>query len=74
MVRTWDSWSTDYSKAPALPFSAPPASSIRPFYPSFPPPYSQPLTGIQIQIRMTDPRNERVKVLTIRQDFRDKQQ
>ena len=31
-----------------------------------------PLRGIQIQIRVVDPRNERSKVLTIRQDFTDK--
>jgi hypothetical protein len=31
-----------------------------------------PLRGLQIQIRVVDPRNERVKVLTIRQDFSDK--
>ena len=30
------------------------------------------LRGIQIQIRVTDPTNQRVKTLTIRQDFTDK--
>jgi type II secretory pathway component PulJ len=43
-----------------------------PVYPSYPAPYPVPLRGIQIQVRVTDPRNERVKVLTIRQDFSDK--
>ena len=31
-----------------------------------------PLRGIQIQIRVVDPRSEHIKVLTIRQDFTDK--
>jgi hypothetical protein len=43
-----------------------------PIYPSYPAPYPMPLRGLQIQIRVVDPRNERVKVLTIRQDFSDK--
>ena len=43
-----------------------------PIYPSYPPPYPAPLRGIQIQIRVTDPTNQRVKTLTIRQDFTDK--
>ncbi len=82
--RVWDSWSTDYTQAPAsrfvstsgaptptggLPFEAPDPA----FFPrSFPPPYPMALRGIQIQIRVVDPRNEHVKVLTIRQDFSDK--
>ncbi len=82
--RVWDSWSTDYTQAPAtrfvsttgastpaggLPFEAPDPR----FFPrSFPPPYPAALRGIQIQIRVVDPRNEHVKVLTIRQDFSDK--
>ncbi|MFO0951910.1 MAG: hypothetical protein U0835_12315, partial [Isosphaeraceae bacterium] len=75
--RVWDTWSTDYSYAPATGVNnatgqpvGPPFS--RPLYPSYPPPYEAPLRGIQIQIRVVDPRNERVKVLTIRQDFSDK--
>jgi hypothetical protein len=31
-----------------------------------------PLRAIQIQIRVTDPKSEQIKVLTIRQDFTDK--
>jgi hypothetical protein len=50
--------------------SGPPFSP--PIYTSYPPPYPAPLRGIQIQIRVVDPRNERLKVLTIRQDFSDK--
>ena len=75
--RVWDSWSTDYSTAPASGVN--PASGVpigppftRPVYPSYPAPYPQSLRGLQIQIRMVDPRNERVKVLTIRQDFSDR--
>jgi hypothetical protein len=75
--RVWDTWSTDYSIAPATGFDpttkfpiGPPFSP--PVYPSYPPPYPAPLRGIQIQIRVVDPKNERVKVLTIRQDFSEK--
>jgi hypothetical protein len=81
--RVWDSWSTAYSRAPAtgvtpganppppFPFPAGPPFSP-PIYPSYPPPYPAPLRGIQIQIRVVDPANQRVKSLTIRQDFTDK--
>ncbi len=74
--RVWDSWSTEYSRAPgtgvyATGFPAGPPFSP-PVYPSYPPPYPAPLRGIQIQIRVTDPTNQRVKTLTIRQDFTDK--
>jgi len=72
--RVWDSWSTDYQSAPSTGYNpmtnfstGPPLTP--PIYPSFPAPYPAPLRGIQIQIRVVDPRNERVKVLTIRQDF-----
>ena len=58
--------STRTTKQPTgLPFEPP-------VYPSYPPPYPMPLRGIQIQIRVVDPRNERIKTLTIRQDFSDK--
>ncbi|MGP0070207.1 MAG: Tfp pilus assembly protein FimT/FimU [Isosphaeraceae bacterium] len=76
--RVWDSWSTDYSRAPAsganlangnFP-SGPPFSP--PIYPSYPAPYPAPLRGIQIQIRIADPTNQRIKSLTIREDFTDK--
>lgn len=74
--RVWDSWSTEYSWAPGTGvnpggFPAGPPFSP-PVYPSYPPPYPAPLRGIQIQIRVTDPTNQRVKSLTIRQDFTDK--
>ena len=75
--RVWDSWSTDYSRAPANGVNnttgfpvGPPYSP--PIYPSYPPPYPAPLRGIQIQIRVTDPSNQRIKTLTIRHDFTDK--
>ncbi len=75
--RVWDSWSTDYTNAPTTGFD--PSTSFPtgppfgpPVYPSYPPPYPAPLRGIQIQIRVVDPRNARTKVLTIRQDFSDK--
>jgi type II secretory pathway pseudopilin PulG len=75
LTRTWDSWSTAYTNAPTTDillngnaFS----SNPNPIYPAFPPPYPSALRGIQIQIRITDPRNERTKVLTIRHDFTDK--
>jgi prepilin-type N-terminal cleavage/methylation domain-containing protein len=78
--RVWDTWSTDYSRAPATGVNSsstgggfpvgPPFSP--PIYPSYPPPYPAPLRGIQIQIRVADPSNQRIKSLTIRQDFTDK--
>lgn len=75
--RVWDTWSTDYTNAPArgihpttkLPIGPP---DSLPVYPSYPAPYPAPMRGIQIQIRVADPRNEQVKSLTIRQDFSDK--
>jgi hypothetical protein len=79
--RVWDSWSTDYTRAPGVgvnPLAAPnpffPAGPpySPPVYPSYPPPYPAPLRGIQIQVRVVDPSNQRIKVLTIRQDFTDK--
>lgn len=76
--RTFDTWSTDYTNAPAtgvlasgVPFGLGINGGL-PVYPSYPAPYPMPLRGLQIQIRVVDPRNERVKVLTIRQDFSDK--
>jgi hypothetical protein len=73
MRRVFDTWSTDYTSAPAVPLNpwqGPPFSS--PVYPSFPPPYPVALRGIQIEVRLADPKNERTKTLTIRQDFTDK--
>ncbi len=81
--RVWDSWSTDYSRAPANGVWPPNATGGNagvplgppfspPVFPSYPPPYPAPLRGIQIQIRVVDPANQRVKSLTIRQDFTDK--
>jgi hypothetical protein len=88
MRRVWDTWSTTYTKAPAtgvLPTRLPGDTADRigggfpygppfspPIYPSYPAPYPAPLRGVQIQIRVTDPTNQRIKVLTIRQDFTDK--
>jgi prepilin-type N-terminal cleavage/methylation domain-containing protein len=77
MRRVWDTWSTDYTNAPAIDINLrgsvfQPFPLDRPIYPSYPPPYPQPLRGLQIQIRVVDPRNERIKLLTIRQDFSDK--
>jgi prepilin-type N-terminal cleavage/methylation domain-containing protein len=76
--RVWDSWSTVYTNAPdsginpatGLPTGV--AVGDRPIYPSYPAPYPAALRGIQIQVRVVDPRNERLKVLTIRHDFTDK--
>ena len=72
--RVWDSWSTDYTMAPARGFDpstkhpiGPPFSP--PVYPSYPPPYPAPLRGLQIQIRVQAPTGKYVKSLTIRQDF-----
>ena len=84
MRRVWDSWSTDYTNAPANGIDSAAAGNGSPagltwgppfqppIYPSYPPPYPAPLLGIQIQIRVTDPTNQRIKSLTIRQDFTDK--
>ena len=49
-----------------------PNGGTPPIYPSYPPPYPAPLRGIQIQIRVVDPSNQRIKSVTIRQDFTDK--
>jgi len=73
MRRVWDTWSTDYSAVNAKtldPLTAPPFQ-VAP-RPSYPPPYPAPLRGIQIQIRMTDPRDERIRTITIHQDFTGK--
>jgi len=100
MRRTWDSWSTDYTNAPATgvvnptlsgpigglnpgspiglgsPYYGSPTGSApyyaQPIYPSYPAPYPQALRGLQIKITVVDPRNQRSKQLTIRQDFSDK--
>lgn len=71
--RVFDTWSTDYTNVPnstLVPSIGPPF--VQPVYPSYPPPYPAPLRGIQIQIRVVDPSNEHIRVLTIRQDFTDK--
>ncbi len=83
--RVWDSWSTDYTRAPATAIYNNPSNTsdvlngfpwgppfTPPVYPSYPPPYPAPLRGIQIQIRVVDPSNQRIKTLTIVQDFTDK--
>lgn len=72
--RVYDTWSTTYTNAPASPLdnplNGPPYAP--PVYPSYPAPYTAPLRGIQIQLRVVDPKSERERVLTIRQDFTDK--
>ncbi len=80
--RVYDTWSTDYSQVTTSgidvngnligpPFGI--ASGYPyPIYPSYPPPYPIPMRGLQVQVRVIDPRNEYIKVLTIRQDFTDK--
>ncbi|MEW4568753.1 prepilin-type N-terminal cleavage/methylation domain-containing protein [Tautonia sp. JC769] len=73
--RVWDTWSTDYAFAPFKgidPTLYPPLSGSRPVYPSYPPPYPEPLRGIQIQIRLASPDKQVLKVITIRHDFTDK--
>ena len=73
LTHTFDTWSTAYTNAPATDILLNGYSATAlPIYPSFPPPYPSALRGIQIQIRVVDPRNERSKVLTIRHDFTDK--
>ncbi len=82
MRRIWDSWSTTYTNAPGLPVdpTLPGPLATNPntgggytaVVPSYPAPYPVPLRGIQIQIRITDPDEKYVKVLTIQQDFSDK--
>ncbi len=71
--RVWDTWSTDYSAVDAKtnnPLESPPFKAAT--RPSYPAPYPAPLRGIQIQIRVTDPRQERVRTITIHQDFTSK--
>ncbi|MGE3820453.1 MAG: hypothetical protein AB7I30_13645, partial [Isosphaeraceae bacterium] len=84
--RVWDTWSTDYTNPPVSGIVTNPNDprflgktgidendpDSLPIYPSVPPPYPMALRGIQIQVRVVDPRNEHLKVLTIRQDFSDK--
>ncbi len=75
MRRVYDTWSTDYAYPPDTPYGNPfasPVNGFRPAFPGYSAPYPVPLSGIQVHIRVTDPRNERVKPLTIRQDFTDK--
>lgn len=75
LARVWDSWSTDYTNAPAsdiLLYGA--AAGGLASYPSFPAPYPAPLRGLQIQIRLVDARGEKAKPITIRVDFTDKLQ
>lgn len=73
LVRVWDSWSTDYTNAPASDIFLNQSSQYsQGIYPAFPAPYPSPLRGIQIQIRLVDPRGEKAKSITIRHDFTDK--
>lgn len=70
--RVWDSWSTTYTQAGKYQDTIDPTQRP-PFAPpalvSYPAPYEAPLRGIQIQIRVVDPKNERIKLLTLRHDF-----
>ena len=72
--RVWDSWSTSYTNVPALPANPMngPLMGKYPVYPSYPAPYPAPLRGLQIQLRVSDGNNERLKTLTIHVDFNDK--
>lgn len=72
--RVWDSWSTTYTQAPAMPLNPfnGPAIGLPPVMPSYPAPYPAALRGIQIQIRLTSPDGRRAKAVTIRVDFTDK--
>ena len=74
LTHTFDTWSTAYTNAPDTDafLNGTTTTYPNPIYPSFPPPYPSPLRGIQIKIRVTDPRLERTKVLTITHDFTDK--
>lgn len=69
--RVWDSWSMDYARTPDSinPFERPPF--VAPVLPSYPAPYPSALTGLQIQVRVVGPANQRIKSLTIRHDFSD---
>ena len=71
MRRVWDSWSTTYTNAPSLPIDPTrgPLNNYRPVTPSYPAPYPSALRGIEIQIRLTDPDDKRIKTMTIHQDF-----
>jgi hypothetical protein len=72
--RVWDSWSTSYTNVPSvprIPFNGP-LAGLPPTFPSYPAPYPAPLRGIQIQIRLASPDGQRVRTLTIQQDFTDK--
>ncbi|ADV63393.1 hypothetical protein Isop_2827 [Isosphaera pallida ATCC 43644] len=75
LCRVWDSWSTTYTRAPQYPLSVPDIAGLNqipPAMPSYPAPYPQALRGIQINIRVVDPRESRVRSLTIRHDFSSK--
>jgi hypothetical protein len=81
--RVYDTWSTDYSYPPWQtldPTNWPGYPSVAnanvpnpPPLPGYPPPYPASIRAMQIQIRFVDPRNERLKVLTVRHDFTDNQ-
>jgi hypothetical protein len=70
--RVWDSWSTDYTNTPTQLIGTAVAPAIKPALPSYPAPYPIPLRGVQITVRVVDPGNERVKQITIKQDFSSK--
>ena len=75
--RVWDTWSTDYTQAPATgindPTTVPPVGPIRLRDAAGLPVVSAPLPGAAAGHPDPDPGrrppNQRIKVLTIRQDF-----
>jgi hypothetical protein len=80
MRRVFDTWSTAYTNVPSTTILNPRSGSTpsngmpfsgKPPMPSYPPPYPAALRGIQIQIRVVDPKNQHLRTLTIRQDFTD---
>ncbi|HEX8202239.1 MAG TPA: hypothetical protein VF590_17310, partial [Isosphaeraceae bacterium] len=73
MRRVWCSWSTAYTNVPAVPLNPllGPPGKRPPVYPSYEAPYRAPLRGIQIQVRVVDPATNRIRVLTVRQNFTD---
>ena len=76
--RVYDTWSTDYTHPPYQTLDPSywpyPGSTNTPPLPGYSAPYPAPLRAIQVQIRVVDPKNSRLKSLTIRHDFTDRLQ
>ncbi len=72
MTRVWDTWSTAYTNTPLQIIGSAVSPMVKPALPSYPAPYPIPLRGIQINVRVVEPGNERMKQITIRQDFSSK--